>query len=449
MTFLIATLLLSASRCQTKINEITWKNKDRSADQGVTPLRPTAVPVPTITVVDPTPTAPPTPTPDFYGGGTMADPYLVSSPLQLDLIGQRPVLWDKYFKLTNNIDMATFSSNQFHPIGNFARSYPESPMEQYLMPIPNTQLDIVVDAPFTGGFDGDGFTISNFTYVKTDESFVGMFRYIKNASIKNLTLENPMVRGLTVVGGVVGIAVDSRIERIKLIRTKFSGTGAELDAAVTGTYDSSNSFYDGMTAAMNILGDELMGCVGGVVGALYKGDSIGSVIEFAGLEGVRIFGHRGVGGIAGCVIGSSIQRSYADHLLDIDPASPTYFNTNLMLRYSMGGGIAGLAQYYSKIENSYTKDVSDYAAIAGYLGYSSTLSNVYFIDHAPYAIWIPTYDKCNVELVTGSYLSTVINSGCAMDLNFFDVLWDPTIWDIANISTINNDPGPKLIWPNN
>jgi hypothetical protein len=102
--------------------------------------------------------------PSFSGGtGEPDDPYLISTPEELNGIGHKPRLMGAHFKLTNDIDLAgikfSFIASRWYP--------------------------------FRGTFDGNGHTISNFTYTSTEATYVGLFRYTFGAQIKDLGLIDP------------------------------------------------------------------------------------------------------------------------------------------------------------------------------------------------------------------------------------------------------------------
>ena len=59
-------------------------------------------------------------------------------------------------------------------------------------------------APFTGTFDGNGYTVSNFTINKPTVDNVGFFGYTNNAAVSNLILSNINVTGKQFTGGLVG-----------------------------------------------------------------------------------------------------------------------------------------------------------------------------------------------------------------------------------------------------
>jgi hypothetical protein len=122
--------------------------------------------------------------PGFSGGtGEPDDPYLISTATELNSIGHNPRLMKGHFKLINDIDLADVD---FFIIGN----------ELF---------------PFTGVFDGNGHTISNFSYTYTERNYIGLFGYVgtwwgKKAVIKDLGLIGPNVDAGTrdYVGSLVG-----------------------------------------------------------------------------------------------------------------------------------------------------------------------------------------------------------------------------------------------------
>jgi len=122
---------------------------------------------------------------EFAGGtGELNDPYLIATAEQMNAIGAEPDNWDKHFKLMADIDLSGYTGTDFNIIGKIHFS------------------------AFTGVFDGDGHTISNFTYATVDSPYVGIFGYIDgpNARISNLGLIDPNVDGIVCnsVGSLAG-----------------------------------------------------------------------------------------------------------------------------------------------------------------------------------------------------------------------------------------------------
>ena len=112
------------------------------------------------------------------GTGTSGDPFLITTAAELNSIGATPALWASYFKLAANINMSGYTGTSYNIIGNYSQH-------------------------FTGGFDGNGFVISNLTYTAAvDTDCVGMFGYTDHALIKNVQLVNVSIS--SVLGEDVG-----------------------------------------------------------------------------------------------------------------------------------------------------------------------------------------------------------------------------------------------------
>ena len=125
-----------------------------------------------------------------YGGGTGEpnNPYLIYTAEQMNAIGVEPNDWDKHFKLMANVDLSEYTGDEFNIIGYY--------------------VDWDNNKPFTGVFDGNDHTISNFTYTSTDRDYVGLFGYVAdpNTQINNMGLIDPNVDAGTgdCVGSLVG-----------------------------------------------------------------------------------------------------------------------------------------------------------------------------------------------------------------------------------------------------
>jgi len=120
---------------------------------------------------------------DFLAGlGTEDSPYLICTADELNLIGLFPCEWDKHFKLMADIDLSEFDGKDARPTFNMIGW---GPPDYYG----------VDGTPFTGVFDGDGHTISGFTYALESRYSIGLFGYIDglDAEVRDLRLANPTV----------------------------------------------------------------------------------------------------------------------------------------------------------------------------------------------------------------------------------------------------------------
>ncbi len=113
---------------------------------------------------------PPDPSTGRYGGGTgtPGDPYLLSTPEQLNALGLHPEDWYNCFKLVNDIDMKNFSEN-FGIIGTLRCN------------------------SFRGIFDGNDHGIYNLNFNRPEGNYIGLFGCVdgQNAAVKNLRLVEP------------------------------------------------------------------------------------------------------------------------------------------------------------------------------------------------------------------------------------------------------------------
>lgn len=129
----------------------------------------------------------------FAGSGSSLDPYQISSSSDLinlsDSVSRGTSYSGKYFVMTNNIDLG---NNKFTPIG-INSSY-----------------------PFNGNFDGNGNKISGINISRSNYP-AGLFGYISNATISNLTVSSGSITQTGTsqcAGGIVGwVNGTSRIEK--------------------------------------------------------------------------------------------------------------------------------------------------------------------------------------------------------------------------------------------
>ncbi len=132
----------------------------------------------------------------FGGGwGTEQYPYLIKTRAHFNQLAtdvkNGNTYKDKYFRMEADIDYGGYS---FYPVGtNFFN-------DQHA---------------FSGTFDGNGHSISNVSYTGgtyNNGQGIGLFGYVSEGTIKNLTLAGKsVIKGYHEVGGIVGIMTCGRI----------------------------------------------------------------------------------------------------------------------------------------------------------------------------------------------------------------------------------------------
>ena len=174
------------------------------------------------------------------------------------------------YELTADIDA---SSSKFEPIGDSIRA-------------------------FTGMFDGKNHTIRNLEIDEPDRDFTGLFGYVEDAIIENLTLENAKVTGSWMVGALAGE-----------IRTSIVLHVVSLNGDVQGEES-----------------------VGGLIGSC-----IADSIRFVGTTG-KVKGREEVGGLIG----------YMDGRFRLSDA----FSVNVVKGYEDVGGAIGYNYEFGSQEGS-------------------------------------------------------------------------------------------------
>ncbi|MFY0696370.1 MAG: T9SS type A sorting domain-containing protein [Balneola sp.] len=190
---------------------------------------------------------------DYAGGqGTIANPYLISTPQQLDSIRYHLTA---HFKLISNLEMdvAPYNSGEgWSPIGT------NSSGEE-----------------FSGSLDGDGFKVQNLFINRPSTNFVGVFGATKHAVIKNIGVEDVNVKGKEYTGALVGINYS----------------------------EVRNSYSSGSVKGFNH--------TGGLVGGLETWDGSTALVINSYSTASAYSSNFGAGGLVGRQLSGTIEHSYA------------------------------------------------------------------------------------------------------------------------------------------
>jgi len=118
--------------------------------------------------------------------------------------------------------------------------------------------------PFTGTFDGKGFTISNLTVNGGDYS--GLFGYVYGGTLSNIRLTSCNVSGSNYTGALVGYAVNAIISRCFASGVVASNSGYAIGGLIGYASESSIEFC-GTDVGITNNGDDSE--VGGLIGGTY------------------------------------------------------------------------------------------------------------------------------------------------------------------------------------
>jgi len=271
-----------------------------------------------------------------------------------------------YFKLMNDIDY-NYSIIQpmfgWDPIGN----------------------NPVNDAIFQGNFDGNSKVISNITIKRRSDSYVGLFGYISNSNIYNFGIKDCDISGDNCVGGLVGYAVNSTIERCYVIG---SVSGVRVGGLIG---ESDNSTISNCYANCEVSGYcSIGGLIGLNFGNIEKSYSDGNITTEGYFETVGGFVGRNLKNINNCyakgiIVGESTTFGgfAGENYGSISDCYATCNITGILVEFSIGGLVGSNAkgaiiQNCVAANSSITGGVYDVNRVSG--NYSGNNYNNYAFD---------------------------------------------------------------------
>ncbi len=301
-----------------------------------------------------------------------------------------------FYKLTANIDLAV---EEWTPIGNTNTTF----------------------RSFRGVFDGNGFSISNLkignSTTRSTLTCAGIFGYVKNATLKNLTLVNAQVyvsssTGIAQNAILVGNANTTIIDNCQLSGTvnTVNNNGLQIGGAIGNATDVTlvNSYANitvrgettvstGTAIAVNcggLLGVASTSTLGTSVNNCYSTGSIEAISPMPSGTGNFVY----VGGIVANIAAGT--ATYPNKTLNCYSAC-TITSTNSGTATNYTGGVVGSNGNYNTISNcialnpsitftssSTTKSVNRIAGNNG--ATSTTLSNNYALESMTITGYTPT-----------------------------------------------------------
>lgn len=186
------------------------------------------------------------------GTGTEGDPYLIATPANLLWVGQNALtnadgqpIRRAHYKLTADLDMSTVCGDG---VGHWQAMFTDS-------------------QPFAGVFDGDGHTISHLYSHKTGE-YLGLFRYLGECTIKDLTLADVDFSGTYTVGGLTAYCkqVNDNGANVSGVRVTGSiATSGTRIGAIVGN-GAHGTFTNCVNEATLTCGNNGSNFIGGIIG---------------------------------------------------------------------------------------------------------------------------------------------------------------------------------------
>ena len=273
--------------------------------------------------------------------GSQENPYVITT--KQDLINVKNHLsW--CYKLAGDIDLG---NDEWIPIGDS-------------------------NTPFTGEFDGNGFTIRNLNITHPQSNCLGLFGVINNAIVQNVNVDNAFIKDKYGIGGYSDI---TGIAYIGVLIGQANGNTLVRNCGVSGTFDlylsnceSTGSYSGGLVGYFNE--GTIINCTANV-----NINSSSSVLKYAG-------------GLAGYLNKTIVSKCYATGKIS------TYFSkaTGGLIGYINGGRIFD-SYATGNVDDGAARWGTDNCYVGGFVGYSNgdnnicTIRNCYSIGtvtlHAP------------------------------------------------------------------
>jgi len=246
------------------------------------------------------------------GEGTEARPFTISSAAELADLAVKVnteatsgTYSNKYYRLNNDIDLSSYAN--WTPIAK--------------------ELSTGGAYAFRGVFDGDNKKITGLKISGTGR-YLGLFGYISDGSVKNLSLENVNISGEgAFTGGLAGIVNNATVSNCSVTGTV---TGINNVGGIAG-------YVDGGTISQSYSTSDVTGSggqVGGIAGSINKNASITNCYATGSVKGYNF-----IGGIAGYLdSNSTITKCYATGTV-----AGSYSGAGNELAVVTVGGIVGTA----------------------------------------------------------------------------------------------------------
>lgn len=182
----------------------------------------------------------------FAGGsGTLENPYLLCHIQQIDQIRFYSTA---HFKMKSDIHARATNPSVVPPPKDQNVSWKDG---MGFLPIPR----------FRGSFDGGGFGIYGLYTDRSNLNYIGLFEELNNATVKNLKLEeivlraSPQINGFFNVGAVAGNVVSSKISNIKIRGVINVNAGQKIAGAQVGGVfgTASKSSFEQLSSDLQVM----------------------------------------------------------------------------------------------------------------------------------------------------------------------------------------------------
>ncbi len=290
-----------------------------------------------------------------YGSGTSVDPYRIYTASQISSLASSPAGWASTYQVENNIDMAGVTISQ--PIGNSTTN-------------------------FTGVFNGNSYTISNFTLNDSADSNVGLFGEVSGDGTSTGIIEN-----LTMANATVTASASGTIYVGILAGSIYGGEANNCSSSGTVSVSNSSAYVGGL------IGYSAKYPVSPNNPGTFTNSNSSVNISGTWFEAGGLFGFNDSGKITYCHASGNISGSgvagglIGDAFPNNNPIAESFATGNVSGTSEVGGLIGLTDGGASGFQNDFaTGTVTGTSAVGGLVGWSAGVSTVIIRSYATGAV---------------------------------------------------------------
>ena len=205
--------------------------------------------------------------------------------------------------------------------------------------------------PFTGKFDGKGNTITGLKCTDKNKNYVGLVGYARGATIQDVTVQGSSFNGHIYIGAVCGYITGGTITNCHAVGTTIGDSDRDDDSQYWGGivgYMTGNNVVTDCTNSGTVSGCWNLGGIAGFAGT-------NTTVQRCFNSGAVTGRHARFGGIVGQTYNATVQ----------DCGNTGAVSEFTPLSGSQYGGIVGLAESDSTIQNCYNANKNTAAKICG------------------------------------------------------------------------------------
>ncbi len=211
------------------------------------------------------------------GSGSEISPFTITNLAQFNNLREYlgATFTDMYFKLESDIDL---TGQNWLPIGTYTNQ-------------------------FYGNLDGNGFTINNLNIDATTTDYVGLFAVINTSEVRNLKIEQALVKGKNFTGILAGMALTSSIYNC------YANGEVRGQNTVGGMLGQSmNTYVASSSATADVYA---INSLGGLIGSQSNTSNPAVINSFATGKVEQVMAGTLAGGLIGSVFSGSVQNCYS------------------------------------------------------------------------------------------------------------------------------------------